>query len=47
MYYDIMPNIELKPISRCPISNLEDDERNEYKIKTDKDNSKVLQLLRK
>ena len=47
MYYDIMPNIELKPISEYHISDLENNKENEYKIYTAKENNRVLQLLRK
>ena len=47
MYYDIIPNIELKPISEYSISNLENNEDNEYKIETAKENNRVLKLLRK
>lgn len=47
MYYDIMPNIELKAISQYPISNLENNEDNRNKVYTARENNRVLQLLRK
>ena len=47
MYYEIMPNIDLKSISEYPISSLQDNEENKDKIYTAKNNNKVLQLLRK
>lgn len=47
MYFEFMPNIELKSLEEYPLSILKRDSRNEYKIKTAKNNNKVLQLLRK
>lgn len=47
MYYEIMPNIELKSISEYPISSLEENIINFSKIDAAKENNKILQLLKK
>ena len=47
MYYEIMPNIELKPINELFLSSLEENRENEYKFRIAKENNRVLRLLRK
>lgn len=47
MYFEFMPNIEFKQLQEYPLFTLKRDSRSEYKIRTAKENNKVLKLLNK